>query len=427
MHSHLLTAREAAGLLATGRLTSEALVAACLDRIAAEEPRIQAFAYLDPQLALAQARAADTRGRPGCLHGLPVGVKDIVDTADMPTARGSALFEGRRPALDAACVAALRRAGAVILGKTVTTELAYYAPGGTRNPRDPSRTPGGSSSGSAAAVAAAMVPAALGSQTAGSLIRPASYCGVVGYKPSHGLVPLNGVAPLAPTSLDTLGILARAATDLSLLAEALGIPVGPDVRLDGGLCAGLRVGVCRTEAWTAAAPESRAAVLEAADRLSRGGARVGEEGDRFDGLGDAQREVMAFEAARAYGSLGPEERERLSSQFQDLLAKGEATSPSAYAQALALRDRARARLSRVFGRFDVLLTPSAPGEAPEGLLSTGDPALNRIWTLLGVPCLSLPCAIGPHGLPVGVQLIGAAGADGMLLAAALFVEGVLLG
>ncbi|HTT71083.1 MAG TPA: amidase [Anaeromyxobacteraceae bacterium] len=427
MDAHLLTAREAAGLLATGRLTSEALVAACLDRIAAEEPRIRAFAYLDPQLALAQARTADARGRPGCLHGLPVGVKDIVDTADMPTARGSALFEGRRPALDAACVAALRHAGAVILGKTVTTELAYYAPGATRNPRDPSRTPGGSSSGSAAAVAAAMVPAALGSQTAGSLIRPASYCGVVGYKPSHGLVRLDGVTPLAPTSLDTLGILARAAADLPLLAEALGIPLGPAAPAEGEVGGGLRVGVCRTEAWTAAAPESRAAVDYAADRLSRAGARVGEEGERFDGLGEAQGEVMAFEATGAYRSLGPKERERLSSQFRDLLAKGEATPPSVYARALALRDRARARLSGVFGRFDVLLTPSAPGEAPEGLLSTGDPALNRIWTFLGVPCLSLPGAKGPHGLPVGVQLVGPRGADGMLLAAALFAEGVLLG
>ncbi|HET6411440.1 MAG TPA: amidase [Anaeromyxobacter sp.] len=427
MDAHLLTAREAAGLLATGGLTSEALVADCLDRIAAEEPRIGAFVYLDPQLALAQARAADARGRPGCLHGLPVGVKDILDTADMPTARGSALFEGRRPTLDAACVAALRRAGAVILGKTVTTELAYSSPGRTRNPRDPSRTPGGSSSGSAAAVAAAMVPAALGSQTAGSLIRPASYCGVVGYKPSHGLIRLDGVSPIAPTSLDTLGILARAAADLPLLAEALGIPMGPAAGGDGGPGAALRVGVCQTEAWTAAAPESRAAVLEAADRLSRGGARVGEEGERFDGLGEAQREVMAFEATRAFSSLLPKERERLSPQFRDLLAKGEATPPSAYAQALALRDRARARLSVVFGRFDVLLTASAPGEAPEGLLSTGDSALNRIWTLLGVPCLSLPCAKGPHGLPVGVQLVGPAGADGMLLAAALFVEEVLLG
>jgi len=427
MDAYLLTAAEAAGLLATGELTAEALVDACLDRIAAEEPRIRAFQYLDPQLALAEARAADARGRPGCLHGLPVGVKDIVDTANMPTARGSPLFEGRRPAADAACIAALRRSGAVILGKTVTTELAYYAPGATRNPRDLSRTPGGSSSGSAAAVAAAMVPAAIGSQTAGSLIRPASYCGVVGYKPSHGLVRLDGVSPLAPASLDTLGVLARSAADLPLLARALGILVEPAARGEGPLGAGLRVGVCRTEAWTAASPESRATVEGAADRLLRAGARVGEESERFVGAGEAQREVMAFEATRAWSSLGPYERDRLSPHFRELLAEGAATLPSAYARALALRDRARARLPAIFARFDVLLTASAPGEAPEGLRSTGDPALNRIWTLLGVPCLSLPCAMGPRGLPIGVQLVGPPGADGALLAAALWAEGALLG
>lgn len=424
MTPHALTAAEAVRLLAAGQLTSEGLVSACLARIASEEPRVQAWEFLVPALALAQARAADAAGRPGPLHGLPVAVKDIVDTADMPTARGSILFAGRRPRTDAACVAAFRRAGAVILGKTVTTELAFYAPGRTRNPRDPSRTPGGSSSGSAAAVAASMVPAALGSQTAGSIIRPASFCGVVGYKPGHGLIPLDGVSPLAPGSLDTIGVLSRSAADLPLLAAALGVEPVRGEPFETRAQA-LRVGVCQTEAWPLAAPESRAAVEDVAQRLAREGAAVGGVGERFDGLSDAQRDVMAFEAARAWRGVAARDPERLSPQFRQLLAQGEAITPARHAQALALRDQARRRLSAVFARLDVLLTPSALGEAPEGLASTGDPAMNRIWTLLGLPCVSLPAAEGPHGLPVGVQLVGAPGADAALLGAAEWVERAL--
>ncbi len=425
MPPHALTAAEAVRQLARGELTSEALVADCLRRVAEEEPRVQAWEFLDPELALAQARRADAAGRPGSLHGLPVGVKDTFDTADMPAAWGSALFAGRRPRQDAASVAALRRAGAVILGKTVTTELAFYAPGRTRNPRDPSRTPGGSSSGSAAAVAAGMVPAALGSQTAGSIIRPASYCGVVGYKPSHGLVPLDGVAPLAPGSLDTIGILVRSAMDLAPLATALGIPAHPAVRpepVEGRTGARPRVGLCRTEAWALAAPESQAAVEQAAQRLARAGAAVAEEAERFDGLSEAQRHAMAFEANLAWGETLARELDHVSQHLRRLLAEGAAVSPARHAEALALRDQARRRLPAIFARFDVLLTASAPGEAPEGLASTGDPALNRIWTLLGLPCLTLPAAAGPHGLPLGVQLVGAPGGDAALLSAAQWVE-----
>jgi amidase len=359
-------------------------------------------------------------------------VKDTIDTADMPAAWGSALFAGRRPAEDARCVAALRRAGAVILGKTVTTELAFYAPGRTRNPRDPSRTPGGSSSGSAAAVAASMVPAALGSQTAGSILRPASFCGVVGYKPSHGLVPMDGISPLAPRSLDTLGMLVRSAADLRLLAAALGIPVSvrPEpVEGRTGVTAAppvpLRIGLCHTEAWSLAAPESHAAVEGAAQRLARAGAAVAEEAERFDGLSDAQRDVMAFEAEEAWREPLAGRLERVSPQFRGLLADGEAVTPARHAQALALRDEAMRRLPAIFARFDVLLTPSVLGEAPEGLASTGDPAMNRIWTLLGLPCVSLPAAEGPHGLPIGVQLVGAPRGDAALLAAAEWVEGAL--
>lgn len=411
-----LGAAEAVELLARGELTAEALVRACLERIAAEEPRVQAWEFLDPDLALSQARRLDAAGRPGPLHGLPLGVKDIIDTADMPTARGSALFAGRRPGADAACVAAIRRAGGVVLGKTVTTELAYFAPGKTRNPRDPSRTPGGSSSGSAAAVAAGMVPAALGTQTAGSIIRPASFCGVVGCKPSHGLLSLAGVSPFAP-SLDTLGFLARRAADLPLLARALGAAL-----TDRPLPRPPRVGLCRTEAWAAASPETRAAVESAAERFRAAGAEVSPADDAFlAGLSEAQRTVMAFEAAGALAELRPHAA-RLSPQLQEILRLGAATPREAYDGARALAEAARRRLPELFGRFDVLLGGSALGEAPAGLASTGDPALSRIWTLLGLPCVSLPFAEGPHGLPVGVQLVGPPAGDDALLAAAAWAE-----
>jgi len=426
MHPHTLTAREAIRLLSSGALTSEALVADCLRCIADEEPRVQAWEYLDPELALVQARRADAAGRPGVLHGLPVGVKDVFDTSDMPTGWGTPLFAGRRPLEDATAVAALRRAGAVILGKTVSTELAFYGPGKTRNPHDLSRTPGGSSSGSAAAVATSMVSAALGSQTAGSLIRPASYCGVVGYKPSHGLVPLTGVAPLAPESLDTVGLLVRSATDLPLLATALGIPaavsVGP---ASVQVAAPLRVGLCRTEAWPLASRESQTAVEEAARRLAAAGVEVGEELESFDGLSDAHRQIMAFEAGAVWGPTLSRERQHVSPSFRRLLSDGADVTPTRYAEALSLRDDARRRLLAIYSRFDVLLTASAQGEAPEGLASTGDPAMNRIWTLLGPPCITLPVAAGPHGLPIGVQFVGVPGGDPGLLKVAEWVESIL--
>jgi len=417
---HQLTAAEAVEGLAAGSITSEGLVRACLERVAALEPRVLAWEHLEPELALAAARRADAAGRPGLLHGLPVGVKDVIDTADLPTTRGSPLFAGRRPAADAACVAALRRAGAVILGKTVTTELAYYAPGKTRNPHDPAHTPGGSSSGSAAAVAAAMVPVALGTQTAGSLIRPASFCGVVGLKPSHGLLPLDGVSPFAPVSLDTLGLLARSTLDLPLLLAALGAPVvAPPVP------ARPRFGIARTEAWVLTAPETREAVERAARALAAAGAEVEEAPDDWVGLSEAQRTVMAFEASAAWGETVAREGPRLSPQFREIVAAGAALGPAAYREAQALAAAARARLPALFARFDLLLGGSALGEAPPGLASTGDPAMNRIWTLLGLPCLSLPAGRGPTGLPVGVQLVGPPGGDGPLVTLGRWAEAAL--
>ena len=416
---HELDASTAASLLGRGAITAEALVRSCLERIEELEPRVQAFEALDPDLALGQARRADAAGRPGPLHGLPVGVKDIIDTADLPTARGSPIFTGRRPGVDAACVAALRRAGGVVLGKTVTTELAYYFPGKTRNPHDPARTPGGSSSGSAAAVAAGMVPAALGTQTAGSLIRPAAYCGVVALKPTHGLVPIDGVSPVAP-SLDTLGVLVRRARDLPLLLAGLGVLLPPTAPIGR-----LRVGLCRTEAWNETLPASRDAVARAASVLALAGAEVTEVEERFAGLSGAQRTVMAAEAAVTLGPLRDAHGDRLSPQLRALVEDGARVSPEALAAARGAAEAGRARLPALFARFDVLLGASTQGEAPEGLASTGDPALNRIWTLLGTPCVQLPAGRGPAGMPVGIQLVGARGGDAALCAAAALVEELL--
>jgi amidase len=416
-----LGAADAVRRLSRREITAEALVAACLERIRAEDPGLGAFEHLDGEAALAEARRIDALGARPPLGGLPVAVKDIFDTTDLPTERGSPAFRGRRPAQDAVAVARLRAAGAVILGKTVTTELAFYSPGKTRNPHDPARTPGGSSSGSAAAVAARLVPAALGSQTAGSVVRPASFCGVVGMKPTFGLVSMEGVSPFAP-SLDTFGLFVRDLDALPLLLRAAGAPV-TEPRLRGPP----RVALCRTEQWPLAEASTRAIVEGVARALSRAGARVeeGELGPEHAGLADAQRTLMAAEAARTLAEIRARHGALLSRVLLDFLAEGEAVTPGREADARARADRARAALPELFGRFDVLLTPGVIGEAPLGLASTGDPAFNRIWTLLGTPCLSLPGARGPAGLPVGVQLVGAPGRDGDLVASAAWVAAAL--
>ncbi len=416
---HQLSASEALPLLGRGEISSEELVRSCLDRIAAEEPRIGAWIFLDEALALSQARRVDAmRPRPP-LAGLPVGVKDIIDTADMPTECGSPALRGRRPDRDAACVEALRSAGAVILGKTVTTELAYFSPGKTRNPHDPSRTPGGSSSGSAAAVACGMVPLALGTQTAGSVIRPASFCGVVGLKPSHGLLSLRGVNPFAP-SLDTLGCFSRSIADLPPLMAALGAPVA-----SAEAPRRPRLALCRTEQWPLAAKESREAVERAAGALAAAGAAVTEVdlGPEFAGLAAAQKTIMAVEAAAALGEMRAHHQASMSRVLLEILDQGAATPPAAHRAARDHAARCRRLLPALFEKADALLTPSAVGEAPVGLAGTGDPAFNRIWTLLGLPCLSLPGATGPSGMPVGIQLVGPERREAGLLAIGDWVAG----
>jgi amidase len=350
-----------------------------------------------------------------------VGVKDIIDTADAPTECGTVLYRGRRPTRDAECVAAMRSGGGVVLGKTVTTELAFFAPGPTRNPRNPAHTPGGSSSGSAAAVADCMVPAALGTQTAGSIIRPAAYCGVVGFKPSHGLLSMDGILPFAP-SLDTLGVLVREVADVAPLLAALGAPV--DVPQ---LSHPPRLGLWRSAQWPRASPAMQARLEQAATTLARAGASV-RELDPFPDearLSEDQALIMAFEAVRSFEALRPSGS--LSPQLTDLLDRGAAAVAGEIDAAKIRAGQGWTAMTRALSGLDALLTPGAPGEAPEGLTSTGDPVFNRVVTLLGLPAVSLPAGTGPTGLPLGVQLVGAPLAEGPLLAVASWVEPRLRG
>ena len=417
-----LSAAELAARLAAREMSCEEVVRDCLGRIEAREAELRAWAFLDPELAVADARDRDGASEPhGPLHGVPVGVKDIVDTARMPTAYGSPIYSGHRPRTDAACVRRLEEAGAVVLGKTHTTEFAFFHPGPTRNPHDPGRTPGGSSSGSAVAVAEGMVPLALGTQTAGSIVRPAAFCGVHGFKPTFGVLDLAGVKPFAP-SLDTLGGFARHAGDLALLVGALGGEGA--IALAGGPP---RIAAVRTPEWPAAQEASRDALAEAARRAEMAGAAVEELElpEPFELAADAQRTIMAAEGARALAREYDDHRDRLSERLRETLESGRATTPEAMAAAHRTTEACRARLPELFAARDVLLAPSAPGEAPEGLDSTGDPIFCRTWTLLGCPVANVPGLHGPSGLPVGVQLVGPPGSDAAVLATAAWLGPVL--
>ena len=411
----MIPAAEAIARLERGELSAEGLVRDCLSRIAEREPVVQAWEVLDAEAALREARRIDGLRDKPALHGLPIGVKDLIDTRDLPTAYGSPIHRGHRPAEDAACVRRLREAGGIVLGKTVTTEFAVYSPGKTRNPRSPTRTPGGSSSGSAAAVADGMVPAALGTQTAASIIRPASFCGVIGLKPTHGLLPLEGVHPLAP-SLDTLGFFVRQIEDARLL---LGVLSGrAPVRSEKGRP---RLGFCRTEAWPRATAQTQHSVENAARRA---GAKEVELGPSFEGLIDAQIAIMGAEAHRA---LRAKPQVELSPRLRQFLQDGAKISPERLRAAHQQADRARRGIDAIFDDLDALLTPAAVGEAPEGLDATGDPIFSRIWTLLGTPCISLPVLSGPAGLPVGLQVVGPRSDEARLLGAAGWILGELKG
>jgi Asp-tRNA(Asn)/Glu-tRNA(Gln) amidotransferase A subunit family amidase len=417
---NVLTASEIVRAIADGEATCEEVVRACLDRVDARERDIHAWASIDRELALAQARELDRAATRGPLHGVPIGVKDIIDTADLPTEMGSPIYHGHRPATDAACVALARAAGAVILGKTVTCEFAGMTPGATANPHNLAHTPGGSSSGSGAAVADFMVPVGFGTQTGGSVIRPAAYCGVFGFKPTFGAFNRRGVYPAAE-SLDTLGLIARSLDDLELLSAILELrrPAPPRAldRLP-------RVGLCRTPLWQAAQPETVAAVEDAAVRLAKAGARVREVvlPDEFAGLRTAARETINnYERAAAMAHEWSNDRERISERLRQRIALGRAMPRAEYLAALQLGERCRAQLPAVFTDLDALLTPCVNGEAPRGLGDTGDPGFQAIWTLLYVPALTLPTHHGPNGLPVGIQLVGPRYDDQQLFACARWV------
>ncbi|TMA82310.1 MAG: amidase [Deltaproteobacteria bacterium] len=425
-----LSASEAARLIRDGIISSEQLVEACLARIREIDPQVQAWTFLDADYALKQARAADAlrlEGKPiGPLHGVPVGIKDIFDTADMPTEYGSVIHSGRTPSRDATVVTMLRAAGAVIMGKTVTTEFAYFSPGKTRHPHNPEHTPGGSSSGSAAAVAANMVPLALGSQTNGSTIRPAAYCGVIGFKPTHGLISRHRVFALSRT-LDHVGLFARSIDDIALLAEQL---VGydendpdtrPRARIPFSEIAAEEppltpmFAFIKTPMWERADNETKEGFSEIIGDL---GNQV-EEVELFPSAVDAwrwQQTIMAAEMAVNLEREWGKGRDRLSEQLRTLIERGHEIRAIEYQRALARINPIHESFVELFEqRYDAILTPAAPSAAPKGLAATGDPSFCTLWTLCGMPAISLPLLQSTSGLPIGVQLVGPRLGDARLL------------
>jgi len=425
---HLSAVEGAAGIRA-GAFTSEALVRACLDRCEVVEEAVQAWATLDPDHAIAQARQADEAHGAGIdlgpLHGVPVGLKDIIDTEDLPTENGTVLHAGRRPAQDATVAALLRQAGAVILGKTVTTELAAYHPGKTRNPHDPERTPGGSSSGSTAAVAAGMTPLSVGTQTNGSVIRPAAYCGVYGFKPTHGAISRHGVLRQSRI-LDHMGIFARCAEDLALLAEPLMAydANDPDMRPRGARTIVAvaaqeppvppKLAFVKTPVWDEASPDTQAAF----ENLVHGLGDACEAVDLpppFENAVHWHRTIMCADIAKSFHSFHERDRDQLSDHLCTLIEEGRAITAVEYNRAVEHREDLNAGLDEVFQRYDAILTPAATGEAPLGLETTGNPIFSTTWTYCGTPAVTLPLLRGAAGLPLGVQLVAGRGDDGRLL------------
>jgi amidase len=413
-----LTASEAITRLTAGTLTAEGLTRACLDR-ARKGAEIKAWAWLDREQAIAQAGSIDRAERKGRLAGVPVGIKDIIDTVDMPTEHGSPIYRGNRPFADAACVALIRAAGGVVLGKTVTAEFANRHPGPTVHPFNAEHTPGGSSSGSAAAVADFQVPLALGTQTGGSVIRPAAFCGVIGYKPSFGEFSRVGVK-MQCHNLDTLGIICRSLEDVALLRSVL---LAQDPHRVDRNSAAPRIGFCRTPAWEHADDDTHALLERTAAVLSAAGAKLHEVSLTPADILDHHRRIFEFEAARNYAYEYEMHGEKLSAALRDgLLARGRALPLAAYIEAIETAEGFRRNLADLFTEADLLLAPSAVGEAPKGLGSTGDARFNAIWTLAWTPCLTLPAGNGRKGLPLGIQLVGPRFKDEALLDAAAWVE-----
>jgi amidase len=415
-----LCATEIAAKIAAGEITCEAVTRDCIERIVAREPIVKAWVNFNPELALAQAHALDREPRRGALHGVPIGVKDVIDTFDQPTEMGSPIYHGHRPMADAACVALLRRAGAVILGKTATCELAGMAPAATTNPHDPAYTPGGSSSGSAAAVADLMVPAALGTQTGGSVLRPSSFCGVFGYKPTYNTFNKAGLKPAAE-SIDTIGWIGRSVEDIALLTAVLRMDAPQPLP---SLSTAPRIGLCRTELWDSAQAETKSAVENAATALGKAGAIVRDITlpEAFVGLPALARgTINHYERAACMAFEWDNDRAALSPQMRRYIENGLKTSRADYVAAWRRVEQGRALLPSVFEGLDVLLVPCVPGEAPKGLASTGDPSMQAMWTALHTPAMTLPTHRGPNNLPVGIQLVAQRYEDDRLFACARWI------
>jgi Asp-tRNA(Asn)/Glu-tRNA(Gln) amidotransferase A subunit family amidase len=413
-----LSASEAAARIREGKLTSEAFVRSCLERIDAREPHVKAWVHLDRDFALAQARECDRSASRGPIHGIPFAAKDIMDTADLPTEYGSPIYKGNRPAADAACVALSRAAGGVLLGKTVTTEFASRFPWGkTTNPHNAQHTPGGSSSGSAAAVGDFMVPLAFGTQTVGSVIRPAAFCGCIGYKPSYGELSTQGVKQNT-ASFDTVGLFARAVEDLALFRAAV-TGFAPKALVTVPITE-LKIGFCRTMFWDRAEQYTKTLLEEAASALAKAGAKVvdfdlGKPFEQFETMG---RRINDYEFSRGLTWERNHHWDLLSEFQRDKLTAWLNISYEQYREAAAVLEQCRTDLADAMKDIDLLLTPSALGEAPAGLSSTGDTWFNILPTWTYTPCITLPTFTGPSGLPVGIQLIGHRNQDHRLLEAA---------
>lgn len=412
-----LTALEAARLLQTREITAVAYLQAHLERIAEREPVVRAFAYLAKDQAIATAKALDAGAVRGPLHGLLVGIKDIFDTYDMPAQGGSKVYAGNQPKIDAASVALTRVAGAVLIGKTVTTELATFPPNETRHPLNPEHSPGGSSSGSAAGVADCMMPLATGTQTLGSIVRPGAYNGVIGYKPTYNLIPKKGFWN-ASDSLDTVGAFARTPADVAFYVAAI---LRHDALRVPAQLAAPTVGLCRTWQWEQAKPEMHNALLDAGKRLAAAGAKVIDVAlpERFRGLLEAQKTVATFETGRSFADEMIRSGDKLRPQLHERNLACYDIKPEDYTRAVRLGRECRQMMDDVLGACDVLLAPAATGEAPKGLDWTGDPVMNQVWTFLHGPLVSLPSGLnGPAGLPLGLQACGRLDDDARTLAAA---------
>lgn len=439
MELELLGAAEAAQKIRDGLISSEDLVKACLAQIDRLEDQVGAWAFIDPDLAVQQARAADSAiqaGLPvGPLHGVPVGIKDIIDTKDMPTEDGTVLHKGRQPQQDATVVSKLREAGAVIIGKTVTTELAVFSPGKTRNPHDVTRTPGGSSSGSAAAVAAGMIPLALGTQTNGSMIRPASFCGVYGYKPTFGLVSRHRVLQQS-RPLDQIGVFGRSIEDVALVAESI---IGydgldPDTKLQAKpeLFATQAepppldpfLAFVKSPVWDQAAEDTKSAFSELVSALGES-AEACDLHELIDDVHEFHRMVMEADLARSFEREYVDGKEQLSDVLREMIERGQTVTAVDYNNSVTRMMEYYHLLDKIFEEHDAIITPATTGEAPVGLGSTGNPAFCTIWTYFGMPAITLPLLQGAQGMPVGVQLVGPRGDDARLLRTARWLVNVM--